>query len=240
MPVFYWVDIFAVTQHFSGDFKDHPDSDFPGVIRAAKVSRHVGLLLQFSQYTAYRTACWPSVQLPTRVPGYAGYRASMTAPRYEYPDWHMLILVSDGSTLPVCTCAGRRPVFHGALAQPAIRQARVVPVRGADGAIHQQRHQPAHRPLRLHGKGRHAAAALHAGGFPHVYSSALDDGGNEVLAQDQRTDSASVPISCPLRTRYSKSILHRTPVCSRRAVALFAFWTLEARPPYLVHTVSTS
>ncbi|GFR49942.1 hypothetical protein Agub_g12049 [Astrephomene gubernaculifera] len=36
VPVFYWVDIFAVTQHFSGDFKDHPDADFPGVIRAAK------------------------------------------------------------------------------------------------------------------------------------------------------------------------------------------------------------
>ncbi len=24
------VDIFAVTQHFTGDFKDHPDSDFAG------------------------------------------------------------------------------------------------------------------------------------------------------------------------------------------------------------------
>ncbi|KXZ49441.1 hypothetical protein GPECTOR_21g667 [Gonium pectorale] len=36
VPVFYWVDIFAVTQHFTGDFKDHPDCDFPGVIRAAK------------------------------------------------------------------------------------------------------------------------------------------------------------------------------------------------------------
>ncbi|GFR49790.1 hypothetical protein Agub_g11728 [Astrephomene gubernaculifera] len=36
-PVFYWVDIFAVTQHFKGDFKDHPDSDFPGVIRASQV-----------------------------------------------------------------------------------------------------------------------------------------------------------------------------------------------------------
>ncbi|KAG2424661.1 hypothetical protein HXX76_014385 [Chlamydomonas incerta] len=33
VPVYYWVDILAVTQHFSGDFKDHPDSDFPGVIK---------------------------------------------------------------------------------------------------------------------------------------------------------------------------------------------------------------
>ncbi|KXZ44864.1 hypothetical protein GPECTOR_61g817 [Gonium pectorale] len=31
LPVFYWVDILAVSQHFSGDFKDHPDSDFQGV-----------------------------------------------------------------------------------------------------------------------------------------------------------------------------------------------------------------
>ncbi len=54
VPVFYWVDIFAVTQHFSGDFKDHPDSDFPGVIRAAKVGRHAGLL-HFSLHTAYLT-----------------------------------------------------------------------------------------------------------------------------------------------------------------------------------------
>eukprot|EP00198_Chlamydomonas_reinhardtii_P006197 XP_001695533.1 predicted protein [Chlamydomonas reinhardtii] len=36
VPVFYWVDIFAVTQHFVGDIKDHPDCDFPGVIRQAK------------------------------------------------------------------------------------------------------------------------------------------------------------------------------------------------------------
>lgn len=30
------VDIFAVFQNFKGDFKDHPDSDFPGVIRASQ------------------------------------------------------------------------------------------------------------------------------------------------------------------------------------------------------------
>lgn len=35
VPVYYWLDIFAVTQHFTGDFKDHPDSDFPEVIRSA-------------------------------------------------------------------------------------------------------------------------------------------------------------------------------------------------------------
>ncbi|KAG2487415.1 hypothetical protein HYH03_013983 [Edaphochlamys debaryana] len=36
VPVFYWVDIFAVTQHFVGDIKDHPDCDFPSVIKAAR------------------------------------------------------------------------------------------------------------------------------------------------------------------------------------------------------------
>mgnify|MGYP001806702815 CR=1 FL=1 len=30
------VDILAVTQHFTGDFKDHPDSDFPGGDRAGR------------------------------------------------------------------------------------------------------------------------------------------------------------------------------------------------------------
>ncbi len=33
------VDIFAVQQNFKGDFKDHPDSDFPAVIRATQVGR---------------------------------------------------------------------------------------------------------------------------------------------------------------------------------------------------------
>eukprot|EP00198_Chlamydomonas_reinhardtii_P006092 XP_001695428.1 predicted protein [Chlamydomonas reinhardtii] len=36
LPVYYWLDIFAVTQHFEGNFKDHPDADFRGVIRTAK------------------------------------------------------------------------------------------------------------------------------------------------------------------------------------------------------------
>ncbi|GAX80636.1 hypothetical protein CEUSTIGMA_g8071.t1 [Chlamydomonas eustigma] len=35
-PLYYWVDIFAVQQNFKGDFKDHPDSDFPAVIRASQ------------------------------------------------------------------------------------------------------------------------------------------------------------------------------------------------------------
>jgi len=35
-PLYYWLDIFAVQQNFKGDFKDHPDSDFPGVIRNAQ------------------------------------------------------------------------------------------------------------------------------------------------------------------------------------------------------------
>eukprot|EP00200_Dunaliella_tertiolecta_P008796 CAMPEP_0202382686 /NCGR_PEP_ID=MMETSP1127-20130417/44541_1 /ASSEMBLY_ACC=CAM_ASM_000462 /TAXON_ID=3047 /ORGANISM="Dunaliella tertiolecta, Strain CCMP1320" /LENGTH=832 /DNA_ID=CAMNT_0048981937 /DNA_START=143 /DNA_END=2641 /DNA_ORIENTATION=- len=36
MPIYYWTDVFAVGQHFYGDFKDHPDSDFAGVIRASQ------------------------------------------------------------------------------------------------------------------------------------------------------------------------------------------------------------
>ncbi|GLC41243.1 hypothetical protein PLESTF_000792700 [Pleodorina starrii] len=36
VPVYYWVDIFAVTQHFTGDFTEHPDADFKGVIESAK------------------------------------------------------------------------------------------------------------------------------------------------------------------------------------------------------------
>ena len=35
-PIFYWLDIFAVFQNFEGDFKDHPDSDFPSVIRSSQ------------------------------------------------------------------------------------------------------------------------------------------------------------------------------------------------------------
>ena len=35
-PLYYWVDIFAVFQNFEGDFKDHPDSDFPSVIRSSQ------------------------------------------------------------------------------------------------------------------------------------------------------------------------------------------------------------
>ncbi|KXZ41995.1 hypothetical protein GPECTOR_227g502 [Gonium pectorale] len=54
VPVYYWVDILAVTQHFAGDFKDHPDSDFPGVIRASKA-------VLFTMYP------WRSPIAPTRV-----------------------------------------------------------------------------------------------------------------------------------------------------------------------------
>ena len=36
VPLFYWLDIFAVFQNFEGDFKDHPDSDFPSVIRSSQ------------------------------------------------------------------------------------------------------------------------------------------------------------------------------------------------------------
>ncbi|KAG2447759.1 hypothetical protein HYH02_007217 [Chlamydomonas schloesseri] len=36
LPIYYWIDIFAVSQHFTGDFHEHPDSDFPGVIRNCK------------------------------------------------------------------------------------------------------------------------------------------------------------------------------------------------------------
>ncbi|KAG2429044.1 hypothetical protein HXX76_011286 [Chlamydomonas incerta] len=54
VPVFYWVDILAVTQHFSGDFKDHPDSNFPGVIRASRA-------VLFTMHP------WRSPVAPTRV-----------------------------------------------------------------------------------------------------------------------------------------------------------------------------
>ncbi|KAG2490840.1 hypothetical protein HYH03_010759 [Edaphochlamys debaryana] len=54
VPIYYWVDIIAVTQHFSGDFKDHPDSDFPGVIRA-------------SQSVLFTMHPWRSPVAPTRV-----------------------------------------------------------------------------------------------------------------------------------------------------------------------------
>eukprot|EP00798_Chlamydomonas_sp_ICE-L_P011199 gene11199-18816_t len=35
-PVFYWVDIFAVNENFSGNFADHPDGDFERVIKECK------------------------------------------------------------------------------------------------------------------------------------------------------------------------------------------------------------
>ncbi|KAG2450373.1 hypothetical protein HYH02_004877 [Chlamydomonas schloesseri] len=54
VPVFYWVDILAVTQHFSGDFKDHPDSNFPGVIKASRA-------VLFTMHP------WRSPVAPTRV-----------------------------------------------------------------------------------------------------------------------------------------------------------------------------
>eukprot|EP00198_Chlamydomonas_reinhardtii_P006110 XP_001695446.1 predicted protein [Chlamydomonas reinhardtii] len=36
LPIYYWIDVLAVSQHFTGDFHDHPDSDFPAVIRTCK------------------------------------------------------------------------------------------------------------------------------------------------------------------------------------------------------------
>ncbi|GFR51006.1 hypothetical protein Agub_g13332 [Astrephomene gubernaculifera] len=54
LPVYYWVDILAVRQHFSGDFKDHPDSDFPGVIRCSRA-------VLFTMHP------WRSPIAPTRV-----------------------------------------------------------------------------------------------------------------------------------------------------------------------------
>ncbi|KXZ52642.1 hypothetical protein GPECTOR_9g687 [Gonium pectorale] len=59
VPIFYWVDILAVTQHFTGKFTDHPDSDFPGgqgrgVIRASKA-------VLFTMYP------WRAPIAPTRV-----------------------------------------------------------------------------------------------------------------------------------------------------------------------------
>ncbi|KAG2497088.1 hypothetical protein HYH03_005082 [Edaphochlamys debaryana] len=54
VPIYYWVDILAVTQHFTGDFKDHPDSDFPGVIRA-------------SRSVLFTMHPWRSPVAPTRV-----------------------------------------------------------------------------------------------------------------------------------------------------------------------------
>ncbi|KAG2492369.1 hypothetical protein HYH03_009317 [Edaphochlamys debaryana] len=53
-PVYYWVDILAVTQHFTGDFKDHPDSDFPSVIKSSKA-------VLFTMHP------WRSPIAPTRV-----------------------------------------------------------------------------------------------------------------------------------------------------------------------------
>ncbi|GAX78675.1 hypothetical protein CEUSTIGMA_g6113.t1 [Chlamydomonas eustigma] len=35
-PIFYWIDIFAVAQNFTGDFQKHPDGNFPAVIRVSE------------------------------------------------------------------------------------------------------------------------------------------------------------------------------------------------------------
>ncbi|GLC46375.1 hypothetical protein PLESTB_001768500 [Pleodorina starrii] len=54
IPVYYWVDILAVTQHFTGDIKDHPDYDFAGVIKQCKA-------VLFTMHP------WRSPIAPTRV-----------------------------------------------------------------------------------------------------------------------------------------------------------------------------
>ncbi|GLI61591.1 hypothetical protein VaNZ11_004008 [Volvox africanus] len=54
IPWYYWVDILAVTQHFTGDIKDHPDYDFAGVIKQCKA-------VLFTMHP------WRSPIAPTRV-----------------------------------------------------------------------------------------------------------------------------------------------------------------------------
>ena len=50
------VDIFAVTQHFTGDFKDHPDSDFAGGAAAETIRMHRAGRMCFAQQ---RVPCRP-------------------------------------------------------------------------------------------------------------------------------------------------------------------------------------
>ena len=47
LPVFYWIDIWAVSQHFKGTFTKHPDADFPSVITSGR-----GVLLTLAPWTA--------------------------------------------------------------------------------------------------------------------------------------------------------------------------------------------
>ena len=103
------------------DFKDHPDSDFPGVIRSCQVRPNLftcapfacadlGALLQLLQHLirTRRWCCWGK-----------GGAANCTRSVHVMPR-----LVP-----PFAGC----PVHHHALAHPAVPGARVVPVRGAAG-----------------------------------------------------------------------------------------------------------
>ncbi|KAG2430236.1 hypothetical protein HXX76_010334 [Chlamydomonas incerta] len=86
-PVYYWVDIFAVTQHFSGDFKDHPDSDFAGVIKSSKA-------VLFTMHP------WRSPIAPTRV--WCLFEA-LTAIQASGVDFEVVVDVKDSKDTRVQT-----------------------------------------------------------------------------------------------------------------------------------------
>eukprot|EP00198_Chlamydomonas_reinhardtii_P006096 XP_001695432.1 predicted protein [Chlamydomonas reinhardtii] len=87
VPVYYWVDIFAVTQHFTGDFKDHPDSDFAGVIRSSKA-------VLFTMHP------WRSPIAPTRV--WCLFEA-LTAIQASGVDFEVVVDVKDSKDTRVQT-----------------------------------------------------------------------------------------------------------------------------------------
>ncbi|KXZ53444.1 hypothetical protein GPECTOR_7g1343 [Gonium pectorale] len=65
-PVYYWVDILAVTQHFKGQFTDHPDSDFPGTGMGTGTGTSTGVI-RASKAVLFTMYPWRSPIAPTRV-----------------------------------------------------------------------------------------------------------------------------------------------------------------------------
>jgi hypothetical protein len=117
VPVFYWVDIFAVTQHFQGDIKDHPDCDFPGVIREAKASSGSVETFVLQQLAVVRVlTCWEAqLELPAGL-GRSTARYVVAA--------RVVSLCARPVRCRARHATGRRALQHGAMAQPAERQVR--------------------------------------------------------------------------------------------------------------------
>ncbi|EFJ53274.1 hypothetical protein VOLCADRAFT_120244 [Volvox carteri f. nagariensis] len=94
IPWFYWVDILAVTQHFTGDIKDHPDYDFaatsPSYSDITQLQRHHPATATPPSYS-YTTQLQRHHPATATPPSYSDitqlqlhHPATATSPSYSY------------------------------------------------------------------------------------------------------------------------------------------------------------